>query len=224
MEHIAFILDGNRRWARAHGLPTFEGHRRGYETMKTMAREVFARGIPYMTVYAFSTENWKRAEDEVSYLMGLVVQAFTNDLSYFADEGIRLRIFGLREGLSAPVLEGIERAERETAGNTHGQLNVCFNYGGRAELVRAAQQLVREGVSADAITEDMISARLWTAGLPDPDLVIRTSGEHRLSNFLPWQSAYSELLFLEKHWPDMTEGDLDAALETYASRQRRFGV
>lgn len=224
MQHIAFILDGNRRWAKDQGLASFEGHLRGYENLKTIALAAFARGIPNMTAFVFSTENWKRAKDEVSYLMDLVVKAFTTDLGFFADKNVRLRIIGLRDGLSPKVLAAIDNAETKTAGNTGGQLNLCFNYGGRAEIVEAVRKLVADGVNPEEITDEAIASRLWSAGIPDPDLIVRTSGEQRLSNFLTWSGVYSELLFVPKHWPAFTEADLDAAIAEYDARQRRFGA
>jgi undecaprenyl diphosphate synthase len=224
MNHLAVIIDGNRRWAKANGLPAFEGHRRGYENVKTIARAAFKRGLSHFTVFAFSTENWKRAADEVAHLMALLMTAFTTDLPFFAKEHIRLRIIGRREGLSEELIRTIDAAERETAGNAGGQLNICFNYGGRAEITDAVRALVAEGIRPADVTEEKIASKLWTEGIPDPDLILRTSGERRLSNFLTWEGTYSELLFVEKHWPEFSEADLDAAIADFASRARRYGV
>jgi len=223
IRHLAVIPDGNRRWAKAQGLPTLEGHRRGYEKIKEFARLCFDRGIPMLTVFAFSTENWKRAEQEVSYLMGLLRHALEKDTDEYVRRGVRLKILGLREGLPEGLKGTIEAAEAKSASGERGQINICLNYGGRAELVEGVKRLLAEGARPEDLTEEKVAASLWTAGLPDPDLIIRTSGERRLSGFLTWSSAYSELLFTEKHWPDFDEAALDAALEDFAGRQRRFG-
>lgn len=224
MEHLAIIPDGNRRWAKAHGLPAFEGHRRGYENIKTIGKAALARGVRRLTFFAFSTENWKRSETEVAYLMDLLHAALAKDVDFYLKEGIRLKVIGRREGLSEKLLAAIDAAERRTAGGAAGELRICLNYGGRAEIVEAAKALIRDGARAEDLTEEAFAARLWTAGAPDPDLIIRTSGERRLSGFLTWESAYSELLFVDPHWPDFDERTLDAALEEFARRERRFGA
>ena len=161
MQHLAVIIDGNRRWAEANGLPAFEGHRRGYENVKTIARAAYARGLTHFTVFAFSTENWKRAKDEVAHLMGLLMTAFTTDLPFFAKENIRLRVIGRREGLSDELVRTIDAAETETAGHDGGQLNICFNYGGRAEITDAVRALFAQGVKPEAVTEGAIASKLW---------------------------------------------------------------
>jgi len=217
--HIGIIMDGNRRWARERGLPTFEGHRAGYDLIKKVGPWCLARGVTALTCYAFSIENWKRAEDEVWYLMDLLLIAVTKDLGALTDEGIRLRVIGRRDDLSPTLRRAIEEAEAKTAAHARGTLTLAISYGGRDEIVRAA----REAALAGELTESTLASRLDTAGLPDPDLIIRTSGERRLSGFLTWQSVYSELYFVDTHWPDFTEADLDAALDWYRNRERRYG-
>lgn len=223
LRHLAIIMDGNRRWAKAHGRPSFVGHQRGYEKLKQVRDWVLARGIPYLTVYAFSTENWKRSKAEVAYLFGLLQQALTADLEDFHRRGLRLRILGRRQGLPRSLARTIALAERRTARNRGGQLLVCLNYGGQAEVVDAVRAIVRAKLPAGRITERAIARHLYLPDVPPPDLIIRTSGEQRLSNFLTWQSAYSEFFFTPVHWPAFRERDLDAALTWYAARQRRFG-
>lgn len=223
MKHLAIILDGNRRWARSRGLPPWEGHREGVKILRGIAQACFERGIEHLTVFAFSTENWKRAEKEVAMLMKLFYDAMTKELDNYMEQGIRVRVIGRREGLSEKLQKAVANMEEATKNNTKGQLNMCINYGGRAELVDAVKLMVREGVVEDAIDEELISSKIWMAGIPDPDLIIRTSGEQRLSGFLSWSGAYSEIYFLEKHWPEFTPADIDAALKSYENRDRRFG-
>lgn len=223
INHLAIIMDGNRRWAKAQGLPTLEGHRRGYQKLKDVGSWCIDRGIKLLTVYAFSTENWNRSQEEVSYLMDLLKQGLTLELPEFKKRGIRLRVIGSRDELSQDLRDAIEHAQTETAGNDRGTLNIALNYGGRLEIVRAVQSLIEQGKTRDEIDEAAISGAIWTADQPDPDLIIRTSGEQRLSGFLTWQSVYSELLFIDKHWPAFEQSDLDAVIEEYANRQRRFG-
>lgn len=224
LRHLAIIPDGNRRWAAAHGLPSLEGHRRGYAKIKEIARACFDRGIPMLTVFAFSTENWRRAKEEVSYLMDLLRLALEKDTADYVRRGVRLRVLGGRDGLPDGLRAAIETAEAESAAGTQGQINICLDYGGRAEIVAGVRRLLAEGVPAEEVTEEKVSAALWTAGLPEPDLLLRTSGERRLSGFLMWSGAYSELRFVDVHWPDFDEAALDAALADYAERQRRFGA
>ena len=223
INHLAIILDGNRRWARAQGLPTVEGHRQGYDRVKEVGDWCLARGIKYLTVYAFSTENWKRGKEEVGYLMDLLHRALTKEISYYMKRNIRLQVIGRRRELSDKLIKAIDEAEAKTKGNTAGQVNLCINYGGRAEILEGVQKLIESGVAASEVTEELFADQLWTAGLPDPELIIRTSGEHRLSGFLTWSGVYSELLFIDKHWPDFSEPDLDQAIEWFAGRSRRFG-
>jgi undecaprenyl diphosphate synthase len=223
VKHLAIIMDGNRRWAKEQGLPSFEGHRRGYEKMKHVGDWCLDRGIEIMTVYAFSNENWKRTEEEVGFLMDLLELALDKELDFFKQRGIRLRVIGRREKLRPSVLRAIDRAQAETAMNTRATLCLCLNYGGRLELVDVCKAIVNEGLSPDQITEEAVSHHLYWPDMPDPDLIIRTSGEERLSNFLTWQSVYSELFWCKHHWPAFTEEYLDEALQTFMERQRRYG-
>jgi len=223
INHLAIILDGNRRWARSHNLPTVEGHRRGYDRVKEVGDWCLARGIKYLTVYAFSTENWKRSKEEVGYLMDLLHRALTKEVGYYMERNIRLRVIGRRHELSDKLKQAINEAEAKTKDNTAGQVNLCINYGGRAEIVEGVQNLIKSWATEDQITEELFADQLWTAELPDPELIIRTSGEHRLSGFLTWSGVYSELLFIDKHWPDFFEQDLDQAIEWFTGRSRRFG-
>lgn len=223
IKHLAIILDGNRRWAKERGLPTMEGHRRGYDNVKTVGLAALERGIEQLTVFAFSTENWKRSEQEVGYLMDLLHRALTTDLAFYQENDVRLRVIGRREGLSEQLLAAIDEAERATSGNTRGQFNLCINYGGRAEIVDAVRRLVADGARPEDVTEERIAARVWMAGIPDPDLIIRTSGEQRLSGFLTWSGVYSELMFADTYWPAFGVTDLDAAIAEFDRRERRFG-
>ncbi len=223
VKHLALIMDGNRRWAKEQGLPSFEGHRKGAETLKRLGEWALAKNIKVVTVFAFSTENWKRAQDEVGYLMDLIEVFLSKELAWFKEHNVRLRILGRREGLRPSILRAIDRAEAETAALDRATFCICLNYGGRAEIVDACRQIIKAGTPEDQITEELITKQLYGGDLPDPDLIIRTSGEKRLSGFLLWQSAYSELYWCEKHWPAFEEADLDAALEDFAARQRRYG-
>jgi undecaprenyl diphosphate synthase len=222
-QHIGYIVDGNRRWAKTHGLPAYEGHLAGYNALQEVAIATFDAGIKYMSAYTFSSENWKRSEDEVSRLIGLTLRLLTADLHLFEERNVRLQVLGSREGLSDKVIKAIEDAEQRTAGNTTGTLAVCFNYGGQLEITDACKKIIQSGVSADAVTSELIERYLYAPEVPPIDLVVRTSGEQRLSNFMLWRAAYSELLFLDKLWPDMTKGDVTAILEEYSRRSRRFG-
>ena len=223
LQHLAIIPDGNRRWAKDRGLPTLEGHRRGYDKIKDIGGWCVDRGIKNLTVWGFSTENWKRTEEEVGYLMNLIFLALTKELDYYNAKGIRIRVIGLRDRLPENVVRAIDEAEAATASNDKGQINICVNYGGHAEIVAATKRLIAEGRTADEITEESFAAATWFAGVPDVDLIVRTSGEQRLSGFLPWNGAYAELKFLDKHFPDFDEKDLDALIEEFDRRERRFG-
>lgn len=223
MKHLAIILDGNRRWAKAQGLPTFKGHRRGYDRVKEIGLAALERGIEHLTVFAFSTENWKRSEEEVGYLMDLLLKALTKDLDFYLKHNVRLRIIGRRLGLSPKIQQAIVEAEDKTSKNTAGQINLCINYGGRAEILDAIKTIVSEGIDPNQITEELIAGKIWMHDIPDPDLIIRTSGEQRTSGFLTWSGTYSEILFVEKPWPDFEVTDLDAALENFQNRDRRYG-
>lgn len=227
-KHIAIIMDGNRRWARAQGKPASFGHKAGAKTLEKIVRYANKIGLEYITVYAFSTENWKRTEEEVKALM-MLLQNYLDDYSKRADsENIRVKILGDISALSQGMQKSIINCMERTKNNTGVTFNIALNYGGRDEIIRATKKIVEQAknnqIKIDEINERMISDNLYTAGQPDPDLVIRTSGEIRLSNFLSWQVAYSELLFIEKNWPDFTEQDLDDAIMEYQKRTRKFGA
>ncbi len=222
-KHVGYIVDGNRRWAKAHGLPTYEGHLAGYNALKEVGLATLAAGVEYMSAYVFSTENWKRSADEVKKLMGLTLKVLGSDVPEFNKHNVRLKVIGSREGVDPKIIKAIEKAEAATAGNTGGEFALCFNYGGQREIVDAVKKLVQEGVSTDEITEESIARHLYAPEVPPIDMVVRTSGEQRLSNFMLWRSAYSEFLFLEKNWPEMTKDDVTAIIKEYAKRQRRFG-
>lgn len=226
-EHVAIIMDGNGRWARARGLPRTMGHKKGVEAVREVVRTAGDLGISYLTLFAFSSENWRRPEAEVTDLMGLLKAFIRRDLADLHRENVRIRIIGDRENLRSDILPLLLEAEETTKGNTALTLVIAFNYGSRDEIARAMRKIagdVQSGaLSVDAITADLINDRLDTAGMPDPDLIIRTSGEERLSNFLLWQAAYSELVFVPEFWPDFTRELLMATLEKYAGRERRFG-
>ena len=226
--HVAIIMDGNGRWAKARGLARFEGHRRGLEAVRRVVRSAIEHGVRYLTVYSFSSENWRRPPDEVAMLMGLLKRFIRNDLAELHKNGVRVRVIGERDTLAPEIASLLTEAEGRTRDNSELTLTVAFNYGSRQEIVAAARRLaldVRDGrVNVDTIGEDEFAARLDTAGLPDPDLVIRTSGEMRLSNFLLWQAAYAELVFLPILWPDFDDAAFVSALKQYASRERRFGA
>lgn len=224
VHHLAIIMDGNRRWARAQGLPSIEGHRVGYEKFKMVGDWCLVRGIKILTFFAFSTENWKRTQEEVGYLMDLLEKSLRDERTFFMERGIRVRILGRREGLRPSIVRAIVEIEEMTASFDRMTLAICLNYGGRPELVDAVRQIVKEGIPVEMIDEQAISKRLYWSDMPDPDLILRTSGEERLSGFLLWESAYSEFFFTKTHWPAFSEQDLDAALGEYTSRQRRHGV
>ena len=221
--HVAIIMDGNRRWARAHGLPELEGHAAGVEAIRTVLRHAVRRGVPVLTLYAFSRENWARPDDEVAGLFGLLESAIRSETDELRREGVRVRLLGRVDELPADTRRSLESALEATAGGDRLLLNVAFNYAGRTELVDAIRRLAASGIAPESIDEATVSAALYTAGLPDPDLVIRTGGEQRLSNFLIWQSAYAELYVSPLLWPDFDADAFDAALLEFASRTRRFG-
>ncbi|HNS33617.1 MAG TPA: polyprenyl diphosphate synthase, partial [bacterium] len=212
IKHLGIIMDGNRRWAKKRGLPPMAGHQKGYDKMKQVGDWCLARGIDFLTVYAFSTENWQRSKKEVDYLMKLLERGLTKELPQFMKKNIRLKIIGSRDKLSVSLKRAIKTAEDKTKNNTAGTLNIAVNYGGRLEVVEAVKKIVRRKIPINQISEQTISDYVWTAGEPDPDLIIRTSGEYRLSGFLTWQGVYSELYFTKKFWPDFSERDLDEAI------------
>jgi undecaprenyl diphosphate synthase len=222
--HVAIIMDGNRRWARSRGLHEVEGHAAGVEAVRGIIRHAVRRGIAVLSLYAFSRENWGRSDDEVSGLLHLLEKVIRDETAELAREGVRVRLLGRMEELPPQTQRSMQEALDATASGTRLQLNVAFSYSGRTELVDAARKLVAQGIKAEAIDEDVLAGALYTAGLPDPDMVIRTGGEERLSNFLIWQSAYAEFYFTDTLWPDFGPEALDKALVEYASRQRRFGL
>lgn len=224
MKHLAIILDGNRRWAKENGKTRIKGHKAGYENVKRIGELCLKRDIEHLTVFAFSTENWNRSEREVGYLMDLLHKALTEEVDYFHENNVRLNVVGRREGLPEKVVDAIESAENKTADNTAGQFNICLNYGGRAEFIDGVKAMLKKGLSPSEINEEKVAAHLWTGGLPDPEMIIRTSGEKRLSGFLTWSSVYSELYFTDTYWPDFSEEDLDEALAEYERRERRYGA
>jgi undecaprenyl diphosphate synthase len=221
--HVAIIMDGNRRWARARGVPELEGHAAGVEAIRAVLRHARRRGLRVLTLYAFSRENWARSDSEVIGLFGLLEAAIRSETAELRAQGVQVRMIGRMDELPPETRASIGDALAATAGGMEMLLNIAFNYAGRTELVDAVRRIVASGMSPDEIDEAAVAAALYTAGMPDPDLVIRTGGEQRLSNFLIWQAAYAELLTTETLWPDFGPEALDAALLDYASRQRRFG-
>ncbi len=221
--HIGIIPDGNRRWATSRGLPSVFGHKKGYQRLTSIAKACLKRKIPILTVWVFSTENWKRSSEEVGYLMDLF-RFFTKVWLKDAHQlGMKIRHLGSLDQLPNDLKELIKQAVQKTKRNTKMTLNIALNYGGQDEIVRAVKKLIQKQITADKVDFDQITEALDTSGLPEPDLVVRTSGEHRLSGFLPFQAAYAELYFTEKHWPDFTVKELDKALAEYARRDRRTG-
>ncbi len=222
--HLGVIPDGNRRWARERGLPTLEGHRKGLDVAKQICLEALEQGVEYFTLYAFSTENWRRTEEEVGYLMNLFLHLVTNELEGLHERGVRLRIVGSRDRLSPRLLDALDAAEKKTAGNTGVTLCLALNYGGEQELSDAVRAIVASGVRPEEVTPELISSHLYAPDVPSVDLIIRTSGEERTSGFMLARAAYAELYFVDKQWPDFTEEDLRSALREYGERQRRFGA
>ncbi len=221
-EHIAIIMDGNGRWAKKQGLPRSAGHVAGAKTFKTIARYCNKIGLKYLTVYAFSTENWKRPVQEVEGIMNLL-RDYLKDAENFKDENIRVRFLGNREPLAEDIKALMAKNEKDSEKATGLNLNIAINYGGRDEITTAVKEIVKSGISAEEITEDIISQNLYTSGMPDPDFIIRPSGEYRLSNYLIWQSAYAEFWFSDVLWPDFKPSDLDRAIADFKNRNRRFG-
>ncbi|MGV8804310.1 MAG: polyprenyl diphosphate synthase [Polaromonas sp.] len=218
--HIAIVMDGNGRWANARFLPRIAGHKQGVNSLSRCVRACVERGVGVLTVFAFSSENWNRPSEEVSGLMELMVVALAKEVPRLNDNGVQLRFVGDRQRLSDRVRHGLDKAEQTTAANQRLVLNVCFNYGGRWDIAQAAQKLASRG---EAITEQSLNQAMALAHVPDPDLLIRTGGEFRLSNFMLWQSAYSELFFSDRLWPEFDEAALDQAIAAFSHRERRFG-
>jgi len=226
--HVAIIMDGNGRWAQARGLPRTAGHRQGAEAVKRTVRGAGELGIKYLTLFGFSSENWKRPESEVSDLMGLMRHYLRTEVKELDRNGARLKVIGEREGLASDIVSLIDEAERRTAANARIFVNIAINYGSRAEIARAARllaQAARDGkIDPASIDEAALGRAMMTADIPDPDLLIRTSGEQRLSNFMLWQSAYAELMFVDTLWPDFGKAQLEAAIADFARRERRYGA
>lgn len=218
--HIAVIMDGNGRWAKRRLLPRIAGHKQGVESLRRCARACVERGVQVLTVFAFSSENWNRPQEEVSGLMSLLANALAKEVAQLSRDGVRLYFVGDRQGLSDKVRDGLVEAERITAHNTRLVLNVCFNYGGRWDIAQAAQKLVAQGLE---LTPENLDKAMALQHVPDPDLMIRTGGETRISNFLLWQAAYTELFFSDALWPDFDEAALDEAIAVFGGRERRFG-
>ncbi|MGN0318927.1 MAG: isoprenyl transferase [Lachnospira sp.] len=226
-EHVAVILDGNGRWAKKRHMPRTYGHKQGSKVVEDMLSIVYETGVKYFTVYAFSTENWKRSVEEVGTLMTILRTYLKDSVKKSMDGNMKVRVIGRREGLSSDILESIDHLEEVTKNNTGLLFTLALNYGGRDEITRAVRNIVKKvsdgSINADDITEELISDNLDTAGIPDPDLLIRTSGEQRLSNFLTWQLAYTEFYFTDVYWPDFNRDELIKAFEKYNKRERRFG-
>jgi len=224
--HVAIILDGNRRWAREHHLPKLEGHRKGFSNIKTRAKYIFKKGVKYLSIFCFSTENFKREESEVNYLMNLFVTEFRSSCEELNKSNIKVIFSGRRDNLRGDVIEAMEYLKENTQSNTGGILNICLNYGGQIEIVDATKKIVKEvidnNLSLDNITPDTFKGYLYN-DLPNVDLMIRTGGDLRISNFLLWQIAYAELYFPTCYWPDFTEEEFDNALLAFNGRERRFG-
>ncbi|MFH0892246.1 MAG: polyprenyl diphosphate synthase [Candidatus Falkowbacteria bacterium] len=221
--HMAIIMDGNRRWARERNLSTLEGHLKGYNKMKSVPEWFFSRGVEIISLFAFSTENWNRGRDEVNYLMKLLRRALKDDFEEYNQREYRLVISGRINELPGDLPEICADAMIKTKDNSKGTLNICLNYGGRAEIVDAIRKMIKNKIEIEQVHEGMLRKYLYHGDLPDPDMIIRTSGEYRLSGFQLWQSAYSELMFLKKYWPEFEKADVDIILEEYAGRKRRFG-
>ena len=219
--HIGYILDGNRRWAKKYGLPTYEGHLAGYNALKDIIEATSDAGVEYISFYTFSTQNWNRAEGEIRGIMRLIRRLFKTDITQLVKEGYKLVVLGSRDHLPADIIKLMDEAEEKSKAGTKATLAMCFNYGGQEEITRAAQRLIDSGTTS--VTLESFTAALDHPEVPDCDLIVRTSGEQRLSDFMLWRSAYSEFLFLDKLWPEMTKEDVTDILEEYKRRGRRFG-
>lgn len=221
--HLGLILDGNRRWAHEHNKSIREGHRRGYKNFRTLAQAAITHGVRYVSAYVFSTENWQRDKQEVEDIMSILRWGLKHEIKQLHKDGIRLRVLGSKVKLGAALLTAIHDAEKLTENNTRGTILICLDYGGQQEIVDAIKAIVAKGVSPEDVTAELVSQHIYAPDVPPPDLIIRTSGEQRLSNFLTWESVYSELLFNHKYWPDYSETDMLADFDTYAQRGRRYG-
>ena len=223
LQHIAIIMDGNRRWAKEKNLPSAMGHKKGVDALKATLRACDDFGIKYLTVYAFSTENWNRKKEEVDFLMELLAITLTNELAEMHSEGVVINFIGDTTKLSPKLQKILANSVETTKNNTGVHLQIAFNYGARDEILHAVKNIVAQGLSPDEITEDIISKNLYTKNVPDPDLLIRTGGEKRISNYLLWQIAYSEILVMNEYWPEFGKNSLAKAVEEFHNRQRRFG-
>ena len=222
-KHIGIILDGNRRWAKKRGLTTLQGHKKGFDILKDVATYAFDIGVNTLTVYGFSTENWNRSKEEVAYLMDLFKLLVKKEVNTLSKRNIRLKIMGDISAFDDELRQGIIDAEEKTKDNTKGLLNVCLNYGGRLEILNAVKNIIKDKIGPDELNEKSFRKYLYSGDTPDPELIIRTSGEKRLSGFLTWQSVYSELYFPNTTWPDFDASELDKAIDEFNKRQRRFG-
>lgn len=223
-QHIGYILDGNRRWAKTHGLPTYEGHLAGYNALKDVIEATADAGVQYISFYTWSTENWARAEHEVRGVMRLIRRLFKVDVKELAKRGFKLVVLGGRDRLPDDIVQMIDEAEAISADGQRATLAMCFNYGGQQEVIRATQKAIQAGVDPDTLDAESFSQYLDHPEVPPCDLIVRTSGEQRLSNFMLWRSAYSEFVFLDKFWPDMTAEDVGVILDEYNNRKRRYGA
>ena len=223
LQHIAIIMDGNRRWAKEKNLPSAMGHKKGVHALKATLRACKDFGIKYLTVYAFSTENWNRKKEEVDFLMELLAITLTNELAEMHSEGVVISFIGDTQKLSPKLQKILNNSVETTKNNTGVHLQIAFNYGARDEIVHAVKSIVTQGIAPENITEELISQNLYTKGIPDPDLLIRTGGEKRISNYLLWQIAYSEILVTKQYWPEFNKDSLASAVEEFHNRQRRFG-
>lgn len=222
--HLAIIIDGNRRWAKKKGLSSLQGHKKGLDNVEKIGDYCIKKGVKILTLYVFSSENWKRSKKEVNYLMKLFINNLTKkNIKRFNDKGIKFQVIGQKEKLPKLLQEKIKETEEATKNNKKSILNLAISYGGRPEIIQAVKKIIKKKIPLNKINEKTIDQNLWTANLPHPDFIIRTGGEIRLSNFLTWQSAYSEFYFTKKYWPEFSNKDLDKALEDYSNRERRFG-
>lgn len=222
--HIGVILDGNRRWAKEHGKTSLEGHKAGYDALVRFTEAAFNKGIVFVSVYVFSTENWNRKADEVAYLMDMALKVFKKDIARLHKQGIRVLWLGTKERLSEKHLKAISEAVELTKNNVKGTLCFCFNYGGTQEIIDGVRKFIDSGKEVDDLNVNSFRGYLYEPEVPDLDIVVRTSGEERISNFMLWRAAYAEMYFVKKHWPDFNDNDVDLIIEEYQSRQRRFGA
>lgn len=221
--HVGYIIDGNRRWAIDQGLLPHQGHAAGYEAIKEVLVETLRQGVRYVSCYVFSTENWARPRIEVATIMNLLLKMMTKDAHIFSEEEIKVRFIGHRDKLSAKLVRAIHKIEEDTTNHTRGELLVCVDYGGQQEIADAVKKVVQSNVGVDTITPELLSQYMYEPDVPPCDVIVRTSGEQRLSGFMTWRSAYSEMIFMKKNWPDMTKRDVTAILKEYTKRNRRFG-